>query len=109
KVSAHLQYEFQLLHCLVVLAGVVVMKAEIRVDWHRERVALACQLNFAESLRGPTGGEQIYAVPLVCCSGARVDRGCAPKARLHAGPVPLEIEFNKAERSVRLGERGVQL
>ena len=49
---------------LVVLAGVVVMKAKIRVDAHRERVTLASQLNFSERLSGPTalGFVKLYFV-----------------------------------------------
>jgi hypothetical protein len=98
-----------LLDRLVVLAGVVIVESEVRVDQERERIALARQLNLSKRFLGPAGSQQIDAVPVVRRRVVRIEFDRATKLRFGSRPVPLEIQLDVAQRGVRLSKRPVQL
>src|SRR5262249_19007551 len=52
---------------------------------------------------------QKAAVPLMSGRVFRIEFDCAPALHLRAFPVPIEMEFDDAERAVRFGERIVDL
>jgi hypothetical protein len=64
------------------LAGVVVVEPQVAIDRYRKRIALARNLNFAKSVRGPAGGQQIDAVPFMGRRVVGIERDRVPEFRV---------------------------
>src|SRR2546421_8464091 len=107
EVRIHLKGILQLFSCLVVLARVEIVPAEMDTEENIVRLKLQTATAFGQGFLNAAHGDQEMRIVVMSFGISRVQLNGSLEFYFRSGPVPIIVEFHERERSMRFSERAI--
>src|SRR6266404_1324891 len=108
-VRIHLESFLELLYCRVVLVSIQVMPSQVHVQNKTKRIQIERAFTLSQRFFDSTHRHQIMRIPVMSIVIVWIKFDRPLEFFFSAWPVPIVIQFDEGERSMRLSESIIRL